>query len=147
MEDAIGVDFTSSCFLPKLGFTSQFALFFCVFHKIIVWFRSTFATRQVATCLSKNPKRATVACSFVALGEKGTWFQSPEAKLRAFRSPGSSKNAFYLHFYNAFCLREEKAYILHGFGPFSQQDAAQLLPRLFEPVAERSAFRNEGFHI
>ena len=24
---------------------------------------------------------------------------------------------------------------LHGFGPFFQQDAAQLLPRLFEPVA------------
>ncbi len=24
---------------------------------------------------------------------------------------------------------------LHGFGPFSQRDAAQLLPRLFEPVA------------
>ena len=47
----------------------------CVFHKITVLFRSSFATRFVATSLAKKePKNATVAGSFVVWGVKRTWF-------------------------------------------------------------------------
>ena len=40
IENAIGVDFVSSCFLPKLGFTSQFTWFCAFFIKSLFCFEA-----------------------------------------------------------------------------------------------------------
>ena len=69
MENAVGVDFASSRFGPKMDFTSKLTGFYVFFAKRL---RSQFSTRWVAIFLAqKEPQNASIPCRFATWGEKG----------------------------------------------------------------------------
>ena len=66
------------------------------------------------------------------------WLQHriSRGQVASFWSPGSSKNAFYLHVYNVFLLARRKSmHFLHGFGALREQPGTQS-----EPTNVRIAF-------
>ena len=77
IENAIGVDFGSSCFLPKFGFTSQFTWFCAFFIKSLFCFEADLQQDKLQYFWPKRAQTCHRSRQFCGLGCKNNLVAKP----------------------------------------------------------------------